>query len=207
MLTDSTRALDSPCSNAPTICARWVATVLASATNAGMRQRRAHERHASSSATPWGPLSLKTSRSSSFSREARYSGRLTSAMRASLACWRRVRSWGFFHSANLACLSALAKTASPPLRAVFQTSRRTSSSASVAHSGDVERVQAHDRLRAAARDHAGDPAGRIRAHMGELAGVITAEGVEEALQGGLVVAGRGPHQPAGVVIDHHVTYR
>jgi len=39
--------------------------------------------------------------------------------------------------------------------------------------------------------------------MGELAGVITAEGVEEAVQGGLVVAGRGPHQPAGVVVDDH----
>jgi hypothetical protein len=39
--------------------------------------------------------------------------------------------------------------------------------------------------------------------VGELAGAIVAEGVEEALQGLLVTAGRGPHQPASVVIDHH----
>ena len=39
--------------------------------------------------------------------------------------------------------------------------------------------------------------------MGELAGAILAEGVKEAFQGLLIVAGRGPHQPPGVVVDHH----
>jgi hypothetical protein len=38
--------------------------------------------------------------------------------------------------------------------------------------------------------------------VGELAGAIVAEGVEEPLQGLLVAAGCGPHQPASVVIDH-----
>jgi len=39
--------------------------------------------------------------------------------------------------------------------------------------------------------------------VGELAGAILAQGVEEALQGGLVAAGRGPHQPARVMVDDH----
>ena len=39
--------------------------------------------------------------------------------------------------------------------------------------------------------------------MGELAGAILSEGDKEALQGLLIVAGRGPHQPPGVVVDHH----
>jgi hypothetical protein len=89
------------------------------------------------------------------------------------------------------------------LRAAFQTSRRTWSSASVAHSGDVEGIQAHDRLRAAARRHVGDPARRVGAEVGELAGASIAEGVEAPLQRLLVAAGRGPDQPAGVVIDDH----
>jgi len=32
---------------------------------------------------------------------------------------------------------------------------------------------------------------------------VLAKRVEEAVQRGLVVAGRGPDQPAGVVVDHH----
>jgi hypothetical protein len=133
VLTDSTRAFDRPYCNAATIPARCAATALANATNAGMRQRLAHDSHASSSATPWPPLTRNTSRSSSFNRYARYNDRLISAIRASLARWRRVKSAGFFHSANLAPLSSLATAVSPPLRAAFQVSRRTTSRASVAH--------------------------------------------------------------------------
>jgi hypothetical protein len=68
---------------------------------------------------------------------------------------------------------------------------------------DVKGVQAQHDCRAAAGDRVGDPGGRIRAHMGELAGAIGSEGIKEAFQGLLIVAGRGPHQPAGVVVDHH----
>src|SRR6266545_27135 len=68
VLTDSTRALDRPCSRLATIPARCAATVLASLVNAGMRQRRAHASHASSSATACGPLTRNTSRSSSLRR-------------------------------------------------------------------------------------------------------------------------------------------
>ena len=39
--------------------------------------------------------------------------------------------------------------------------------------------------------------------MGELARAILAEGDRAAFQGLLIVAGRGPHQPPGVVVDHH----
>ena len=53
-------------------------------------------------------------------------------MRASLSCWRSVRLSGFFHSANRAPLSSLASCLLPARRASFQTSRRISSSASVA---------------------------------------------------------------------------
>jgi hypothetical protein len=38
---------------------------------------------------------------------------------------------------------------------------------------------------------------------GELASAILAEGVEEALQGVLVAAWRGPHQPPQVMVDDH----
>ena len=68
VLTDSTRALDSPCSRLATIPARCAAMVLASLVNAGMRQRLAHDSHASSSATPWPPLTRNTNLSSSLSR-------------------------------------------------------------------------------------------------------------------------------------------
>src|SRR5215217_4703089 len=68
VLTDSTRPLDRPCSKLARIPARWSVIDRASLTKAGMRQRRAHESQASSSATARAPLSLNTSRSSSLSR-------------------------------------------------------------------------------------------------------------------------------------------
>ena len=51
---------------------------------------------------------------------------------ASFACWRSVRFSGFFQSANRAPFRSLASWGWPARRASFQTSRRTSSSASVA---------------------------------------------------------------------------
>ena len=39
--------------------------------------------------------------------------------------------------------------------------------------------------------------------MGDLRTTLLAQGLEESGQGGLVLAGGGPHQPAGVVVDHH----
>jgi hypothetical protein len=68
VLVDSTSALDNPWVNDQTIPARCRAIFLANAANAGIRHRLAHASHASSSATARGPLTLKTSRSSSFSR-------------------------------------------------------------------------------------------------------------------------------------------
>jgi hypothetical protein len=68
---------------------------------------------------------------------------------------------------------------------------------------DVEGVQAQHCLGAARRDGVGDPVGGVRADQAELARAVLAERVEEAVQRGLVMAGRGPDQPAGVVVDHH----
>jgi hypothetical protein len=68
---------------------------------------------------------------------------------------------------------------------------------------DVEGVQAQHGLGAAAGERVGDPGGRIRADQAELGRAVLAERVEEAVQRGLVMAGRGPDQPAGVVVDHH----
>jgi hypothetical protein len=89
------------------------------------------------------------------------------------------------------------------LRASFQTSRRTWSRASVAHSGHVERVGAAHRGRAAARHHGGDPLGGVRADQLDLGAAGLAEQVEELVQGGLAGAWRGPDQPALVVVDDH----
>jgi hypothetical protein len=53
-------------------------------------------------------------------------------MLASFAAWRSVSFSGFFDSANRAPFRSFAAAIAPALRASFQTSRRTSSSASVA---------------------------------------------------------------------------
>jgi class 3 adenylate cyclase/tetratricopeptide (TPR) repeat protein len=68
VLTDSTRPLDRPYSRVAWMPARWSVIDRASFTKAGIRQRRAQESQASSSATARAPLSLNTNRSSSLSR-------------------------------------------------------------------------------------------------------------------------------------------
>jgi hypothetical protein len=68
---------------------------------------------------------------------------------------------------------------------------------------DVEGVGALDCGRASLGDHVADPGGRIGRDMGDLAAAMLAEIVEEPAQGGPVSSRFGPHQPAGVVVDHH----
>ena len=48
-----------------------------------------------------------------------------------------------------------------------------------------------------------DPERAVGRHVGDQGGALLTEGVEEPLQGGLPPAGCGPHQPPGVVVDHH----
>jgi hypothetical protein len=64
------------------------------------------------------------------------------------------------------------------------------------------RVRALHGVGAAFAHHRGDPVGRVGADVGDLGGPFVAEGVEEPPQGRFVPPGRGPHQRAGVVIDH-----
>jgi hypothetical protein len=89
------------------------------------------------------------------------------------------------------------------LRAAFQTSPRTWSSASVAHSGDMERVQAEPCVGAALGHHGRDPGGGVGADQPQLLATRLAEASKQAAKGGRVMAGGGPHQPPGVVVDHH----
>ena len=65
----------------------------------------------------------------------------------------------------------------------------------------MERVQAQRGVLAGGQGAVTDPFGRIRADQADLAGPLGPEEIEELLQGGPVVTGLGPHQPAGVVID------
>jgi hypothetical protein len=54
-----------------------------------------------------------------------------------------------------------------------------------------------------ALDHdPGDPVSHVGGHVGQVGGALGAELVEEHPEGGVVAAGAGPHQPAGVVIDN-----
>ncbi len=73
----------------------------------------------------------------------------------------------------------------------------------MAHSGDVERVQAQPGLGAALGHHGRDPGGGVGADQLQLLAALLAERIEEAAKRRRVVAGGGPHQPPGVVIDHH----
>jgi hypothetical protein len=73
----------------------------------------------------------------------------------------------------------------------------------VAHSGDVEGVQAEPRLGAALGHHGRDPGGGVGADQPQLPAARLAEGVEEAAKRPCVMAGGSPHQPARVVVDHH----
>src|SRR5690606_21894356 len=67
---------------------------------------------------------------------------------------------------------------------------------------DVEGVGAAHRVRAPLGDHGADPVRAVGGDVGDQGGAFLTEGVEEPFQGGLLPAGRGPHQPAGVVVDH-----
>src|SRR4029450_4736602 len=144
-------------------------------------------------------------------------------MRASLPRWRRVRSSGFFHSANRAPLSSRATAVSPPLRALFQTSRRTWSSASVAHlttwNGSAQRTAAGQRrattaaiqgaasaLTSSTLAQRGSPrVSKNRSRGGRRApgGAGLPQGRGDPFQGPRARAGRGPRQPTPVVVDDH----
>jgi hypothetical protein len=73
----------------------------------------------------------------------------------------------------------------------------------VAHSGDVEWVQAEPCVGAALGHHGRDPGGGVGADQPQLLAARLAEGVEAAAKRPRVMAGGGPHQPPGVVVDHH----
>ncbi|CKR39914.1 Uncharacterised protein [Mycobacterium tuberculosis] len=67
----------------------------------------------------------------------------------------------------------------------------------------MKRIGALNRIRAALGDHVSDPVRGIGRNVSNLGGPLSAQGIEEQAQGGLVVARGGPHQPAAVVIDDH----
>ena len=68
---------------------------------------------------------------------------------------------------------------------------------------DVEGVGAPHRVAAAAGDHGADPVRAVGTDVGDQVAALLTEGIEEPLQSGLLPAGCGPHQPAGIVVDHH----
>ncbi len=94
-------------------------------------------------------------------------------MSESLACWRAVSCSGFFHSANRAPFRSCASWVWPARRASFQTSRRTSSSASVANWITWNGRRSGSRW-AAIRDRAGDPAGHVTRHRFDLFAALSA---------------------------------
>ena len=92
----------------------------------------------------------------------------------------------------------------PPLRAVFQTSRRTSSSASVA----TPARRGTGRRTAPPAGSAPPPWWRSTPPRPRLASRTWVQRAgprasKHPPEGGGVTAGRGPHQPAGVVVDDH----
>ena len=64
----------------------------------------------------------------------------------------------------------------------------------------MERVYAPDRVGAPLGDRTGDPAGHVRRDQFDLFAALLPERVEEREHRPAVTAGRGPHQPAGVVV-------
>jgi hypothetical protein len=86
-------------------------------------------------------------------------------------------------------------------RASFQTSRRTSSSASVAHettwNGSAHSTASGQRLRTTRPIHSAESADTwvIWAHR-------SSPSASKNPASAFVAAGGGPHQPAGVVVDH-----
>ena len=69
--------------------------------------------------------------------------------------------------------------------------------------GALAQAEAGTTGAAAAGDDVGDPVRTVGGDVGDLAAPLLTEGVEEALEGGLVPAGGGPDQPTGVVVDDH----
>ena len=67
----------------------------------------------------------------------------------------------------------------------------------------MKRVKADGGVGTAVAHDVADRLRRVTAHQADLATAVMAQGVEEALEGGLVVALGRPHQPAAVVVDHH----
>ena len=66
----------------------------------------------------------------------------------------------------------------------------------------VERVVADVRVRAALADRPGDPRGHVAGHELDLVAAVFPEQIQELLDCCLVAAGTGPHEAAGVVVDH-----
>src|SRR3954452_10999649 len=68
---------------------------------------------------------------------------------------------------------------------------------------DVEGVGAADRVRTPVGDHGADPVRAVGTDVGDLGAALLPEGVEEPVEGGLLLSVSGPHQLPGVVVDHH----
>ena len=66
----------------------------------------------------------------------------------------------------------------------------------------MKRVEADLGVRAALGDRAGDPVGHVAGDELDLLAALFAEQIQELLDRLAVAAGSGPHQPAGVVVDH-----
>jgi len=69
-------------------------------------------------------------------------------------------------------------------------------------SHDVKRIKTQGRVLAVGGGAVADPLGRIGRDQANLGGPLGSEEIKELLEGGPVVTGLGPHQPAGVVVDH-----
>ena len=63
------------------------------------------------------------------------------------------------------------------------------------------RIRVSHRVGGPLLDDAGDPVSHVSADVGQLGAALLAELVEEHVEGGVVAAGAGPHQRAGVVVD------
>jgi hypothetical protein len=64
-------------------------------------------------------------------------------------------------------------------------------------------IGAAHRVRGALSDDAADPVSHIRRNIRQQRRSIGTDLVEERVQCGVVASGSGPHQPAGVMVDHH----
>ena len=183
--------------------ARCRAIALASSTKAGMRQRLAQASHAWSSTVARTPLRVNTSPGFFFQQVGAVeavvdlgdSGELGPLAGGQVARVLPQRIAGTFELARQGSLPVLAGRV-PHLAAHLV--QRVGGPLD-----DVEWVQAEPCLGAALGHHGRDPGGGVGADQPELLAALLAEGVEEAAKRGRVMAGGGPHQPPGVVVDHH----